>query len=244
MTPSGSAAREAGPATGVDRVPPVGMLRWGEARSMAIRPIRILGEDGDEVLRQVAQPVERIDGSIQALIDDMFATLGDAYGVGLAAPQVGVPLRIVVIDVPEVPPFALINAEVVRHGGRRWVDEGCLSIPGYRGDLFRSVRVTVKGLDRQGRRVRIRAADDLLAQCLEHEIDHTNGLLYVDLISGPDHLHRTHADEAESEVEEISPHAENGGEQPPLSPAVVRRRRHGRPPLIVRSRFRLRRTPG
>ncbi len=198
------------------------------------------------MLRQVAQPVERIDGSVQALIDDMFDTLGDAYGVGLAAPQVGVPLRIVVIDVPEAPPFALINAEVVRHGGRRWVDEGCLSIPGYRGDLFRSVRVTVKGLDRQGRRVRIRAADDLLAQCLEHEIDHTNGLLYVDLISGPEHLHRVHVDELEAEVEpqHAEPRAEAWSEQPVRPLAAVRRRRRGRPPLFMRSRARLRSSSG
>jgi peptide deformylase len=209
---------------------------------MAIRPIRILGEDGDEVLRRVAQPVARIDGSIQSLIDDMFETLGDAYGVGLAAPQIGVPLRIVVIDVPEVPAFALINAEVVRHGGRRWVDEGCLSIPGYRGDLYRSVRVTVKGLDRQGRRVRIRAADDLLAQCLEHEIDHTNGLLYVDLVSGSEHLHRIREDEVEAE--EVQPREEVAFERPVPSLTVVRRRRHGRPPVFMRTRARLRRTGG
>src|SRR5438270_13901291 len=106
---------------------------------MAIRPIRILGQPGDEILRQVAASVDLIDGSIQTLIDDMLETMRDAPGVGLAAPQVGVPLRIVVIEVPEVPAFALINGEVVRHSGRRWVEEGCLSIPGFRGDLYRSV---------------------------------------------------------------------------------------------------------
>jgi len=157
---------------------------------MAIRPLRILGEAGDEVLRLAAAPVASIDGSIQILIDDMFETLRDAPGVGLAAPQVGVSLRIVVVEVPEIPGFALINPEVVRHSGLRWVEEGCLSIPGYRGELQRSIKVTVKGLDRRGRRVRIRATDDLLAQVLEHEIDHTRGLLYVDLLDGPEHLHR------------------------------------------------------
>src|SRR5438477_1337528 len=122
---------------------------------MTARPIRILGQPGDDVLRRPACAVEQIDGSLQALIDDMFDTVREAPGVGLAAPQVGVPLRLVVISVPEVPPFALINAEVVRHTGKRWVDEGCLSIPGYRGDLWRSVRVTVTGLDRRGRTIRV-----------------------------------------------------------------------------------------
>src|SRR5438874_10583578 len=100
---------------------------------MAVRPIRILGEPGDDVLRRRADPVERIDGSLQSLIDDMLDTVRDAGGVGLAAPQVGVSLRVVVIAVPEVPAFALINPEVARNSGRRWVEEGCLSIPGYRG---------------------------------------------------------------------------------------------------------------
>lgn len=214
---------------------------------MAIRQIRILGEDGDEVLRRVAQPVERIDGSIQALIDDMFETLSDACGVGLAAPQIGVPLRIVVIDVPEAAPFALINPEVVRHTGRRWIDEGCLSIPGYRGDLFRSIKVAVRGLDRQGRRVRIRAADDLLAQCLEHEIDHTNGLLYIDLLSGPEHLHLAYAEDDAGEggsVEDpAAPTLPEQALEQPRGLVVARRRRHGRPPIFVRARAR-RRPPG
>ena len=206
--------------------------RWWH--SMAVRPIRILGREGDEVLRQVAHPVEQVDGSLQALIDDMFETLENAGGVGLAAPQIGVSLRLVVIRVPEVPPFALVNGEVVRHGGKRWVEEGCLSIPGYRGELFRSVKVTVKGLDRQGRPIRIRAADDLLAQCLEHEIDHTQGLLYVDLLSGPEHLHRLPAAVDESEIET----------EPPAAPPVRRvppphGRRRGRPPLLTRPRARL-----
>jgi peptide deformylase len=156
----------------------------------------------------------------------------DAPGVGLAAPQVGISLRLVVIETPEVPAFALINPEVVRTSGRRWLEEGCLSIPGYRGDLYRSVKVTVKGLDRQGRRVRIRAADDLLAQALEHEIDHTNGLLYIDLLNGPEHLHRQDRDEdaIEAESEPAS------GPEQPAAPG----RRHGRPPRFYVTRRRLR----
>jgi peptide deformylase len=219
---------------------------WERDEGMAIRPIRILGEPGDDVLRQIARPVDQVDGSIQSLVDDMFETLEDAYGVGLAAPQIGVPLRIVVIRVPEVPPFALINGEVVRHGGKRWIDEGCLSIPGYRGELFRSVRVTVKGLDRKGRPIRIRAADDVLAQCLEHEIDHTNGLLYVDLLSGPEHLHRMHWDEEEPvEVQPVDESLNGAAEAPRVLPAYTTgRRRHGRPPLLTRARMRLRSRTG
>ena len=205
---------------------------------MAVRPIRILGEPGDEVLRRPGEPIDCIDGSLQRLIDDMIETMRDAPGVGLAAPQVGVSLRLVVVETPEVPAFALINPEVVHNSGRRWLDEGCLSIPGYRGDLFRSVKVTVSGLDRQGRRVRIRAADDLLAQALEHEIDHTNGLLYIDLLSGPEHLHHTDRedDEAAAEVETPEPRVADASSERLSLP----RRRRGRPPRFYVARTRLR----
>lgn len=201
---------------------------------MALRPIRVLGEPGDDVLRLPGEPVACIDGSLQRLIDDMIETMRDAPGVGLAAPQVGVSLRLVVIETPDIPAFALINPVVVRSSGRRWLDEGCLSIPGYRGDLYRSVKVTVKGLDRQGRRVRIRAADDLLAQALEHEIDHTNGLLYIDLLSGPEHLHRLGRDENEDEAA-VEPAAD------PDHVATLRRR-HGRAPRFYVARRRLQRS--
>jgi Polypeptide deformylase len=143
---------------------------------------------------------------------------------------------LVVINVPEVPAFALINGEVVRHSGRRWVEEGCLSIPGYRGDLFRSMRVTVSGLDRFGRRIRIRAVDDVMAQALEHEIDHTNGLLYVDLLSGEQHLHLRLRDEDE-EPAEVPFQETDGAAEADLSPDLGRQaRRRGRPPLITRPR--------
>lgn len=145
---------------------------------MTIRPIRYLG---DPVLRQPAKKVRRVDDSIRRLIDDMIESMVVAQGVGLAAPQIGVGLRVVVLGMPEEEPFALVNPEVIRRVGERRLDgEGCLSVPGYRGAITRSVQVTVKGLDAQGKTVRIKAEDNLLAQALEHEVDHINGFLYVD----------------------------------------------------------------
>ena len=155
---------------------------------MAILPIRIVP---DPVLREKAKKVPQIDGSIQKLIDDMIDTMHDAPGVGLAAPQVGVSLRVVVIQTPEMEePIALINPEFVKTSGERSVEEGCLSVPGYKGDITRSVNVTVKGLARDGRQIRIKASDDLLAQALEHELDHIDGIIYTDYLESPDQLKR------------------------------------------------------
>src|SRR5690606_30319241 len=122
----------------------------------------------------------RVDDSIRRLIEDMIESMYAANGVGLAAPQIGVGLRVVVIGMPDEEPFALINPEVIRRSGERRVDEGCLSVPGYRGQLTRSEQVTVRALNEHGREVRIKAENDLLAQALEHETDHVNGILYVD----------------------------------------------------------------
>jgi peptide deformylase len=134
----------------------------------------------DPVLRQKAKRVPKIDAAIRQLIEDMIESMYAASGVGLAAPQIGVGLRVIVIGMPEEKPFALINPEFVRRTGKREVDEGCLSIPGYRGELTRSSLVVAKGLAPSGKEVRIKSRDDLLAQALEHEIDHLNGTLYID----------------------------------------------------------------
>jgi len=144
---------------------------------LTVRPIRYLG---DPVLRKPARKVSRVDDSIRRLIEDMTESMYAAHGVGLAAPQIGVPLRIVVLGMPDEEPFALINPEVIDRSGERRLDEGCLSVPGYRGTVTRSVKVTVKALDARGKEVRIKAEDNLLAQALEHETDHVNGTLYVD----------------------------------------------------------------
>ena len=151
-----------------------------------ILPIR---RAGDPVLREKARRVRRPDDSISKIIEDMWVTMYDAPGVGLAAPQVGIPLKIVVIHVPDHEPFALLNPEIVKRSGERQVDEGCLSVPGFRGEIQRSLKVLVKGMDPvTGKEGRIRAENDLLAECLEHEIDHINGILYIDYLDGPDAL--------------------------------------------------------
>lgn len=151
---------------------------------MAVRTIRVVP---DPVLRQKAKKVANIDSSIHRLIDDMIETLAAASGVGLAAPQVGVSLRVAVIRVPGEDVVTLINPEIVKKEGERVLEEGCLSIPGYQGEVSRSVFVKVKALDRQGKHIRIKA-EELLAQALEHEIDHLDGILYVDRLEGPHKL--------------------------------------------------------
>lgn len=144
---------------------------------MAVLPIRSLP---DSVLKRKAKKVQTVDGSIKKLIRDMLETMHAEPGrVGLAAPQVGIPLRVIVIGIPEEEDIVLINPEIVRRRGERIVDEGCLSVPGYFGQIKRAESVTAKGRDQNGREVRIKA-EGLLAQALEHEIDHLNGTLYID----------------------------------------------------------------
>ena len=152
---------------------------------MAIRPITTLPNDAD-VLRAVAKKVRRIDGSIHSLVEDLIDSMHAAGGVGLAAPQIGVSLKVIVLGIPGVEPLALINPEIVKRSGGRRMMEGCLSVPGYRGEVIRSQRVTAKALGLDGRAIRIRAEADLLAQALEHEINHVNGIVYIDQVRNPD----------------------------------------------------------
>ena len=162
---------------------------------MAVLPVTVLG---DAVLRQRAKRVSQVDGSIQRLVESMIETMRDVGGVGLAAPQVGVPLRVVVIGMPGEEVIILINPEIVKRSGERAVTEGCLSVPGYWAEVTRSVSVTAKGGDLQGHQVRVKAKDDLLAQALEHEIDHINGVLYIDHLESLDELRKV-APETEEE---------------------------------------------
>ncbi|MFO8010290.1 MAG: peptide deformylase [Dehalococcoidia bacterium] len=158
---------------------------------MAVLPVR---QFGDPVLREKCKRVTNPGKAIQELIDDMIETMQEYYGAGLAAPQVGKALRVVVIQMYDEEPFALINPEVVKKQGEREVLEGCLSFPGYRGEIKRSESVTVKGRDRTGKEIRIKATD-LLAQALEHEIDHLNGVLYIDYLESEDKLEKLEPEE-------------------------------------------------
>jgi peptide deformylase len=151
---------------------------------MTIKPLIILP---DPVLRQVSKPVEKVDAPLLELADDMLATMYDAPGIGLAAIQIGEPLRMLVIDLAkedEAPaPHVFINPEVLESGDARSVyEEGCLSIPDYYAEVERPATVRVKYLDRDGKAQEI-MAEGLMATCLQHEIDHLNGVLFIDHIS-------------------------------------------------------------
>jgi peptide deformylase len=145
---------------------------------MAVLKIRTLP---DPVLRQKAKKVANVDGAIQKLIDDMVDTMRANSGVGLAAPQIGVSLRIAVIQLPGEEVITLINPEIINSQGERVLAEACLSVPGYQGEVKRSVTVKVKAQDRDGKGFRLRG-EGLLAEALEHELDHLDGILYIDHI--------------------------------------------------------------
>lgn len=140
---------------------------------------------GSEVLRAPATEVGEVDAELRRLIDDMFQTMYEAEGVGLAAPQVGISRRLIVVDVREEgrEPFALVNPRIVESSaGREKGEEGCLSIPGLVSVVERAERVVVEGLDRDGNPLRVEGAG-LLGRCLQHEIDHLDGVLFIDRIS-------------------------------------------------------------
>ncbi|HDH02316.1 MAG TPA: peptide deformylase [Nitrospirae bacterium] len=138
------------------------------------------------VLKKKALSVENIDGALQGLIDDMIDTMYDAPGIGLAAPQVGVSRRVIVVHVnlkeEAHPLIVLLNPEIVQVDGKVVSEEGCLSVPGYVSNIERAGIVLVKGLDREGRPVEVEA-EGLLARALQHEIDHLDGILFVDRMS-------------------------------------------------------------
>ncbi|MBD5096917.1 MAG: peptide deformylase [Lachnospiraceae bacterium] len=145
---------------------------------MAIRNIRV---DGDEVLRKVCKPIEKMTPRLQTLIDDMFDTMYEANGVGLAAPQVGILKRIVVIDVCDGEAYCLINPEIISSDGEQEGDEGCLSLPGLVGKVVRPNHVVCKALDRDMNEITVEG-EGLLARAICHELDHLDGVLYKDLV--------------------------------------------------------------
>jgi peptide deformylase len=212
---------------------------------MPILPVRHLP---DPILREHTRRIRTNGASLGRFVDDMFETMYAEHGVGLAANQVGSLLRIAVIEIPperlesdessdgtsaeadeqdteltaEPERYVLINPEIVRRVGEREVDEGCLSIPGWRGRLTRSERVTARALDLNGREFRIRA-HGLLAQALEHETDHLNGVAYVDRMDRIEDLWNM------EELEEGSEEGKTASPREPVwrmrkpAPSVVRR---------------------
>jgi peptide deformylase len=151
---------------------------------MTIKPLIILP---DPILRQASKPIETVNGEVKKLAADMLETMYDAPGIGLAAIQIGVPRRMLVLDVSkegdDKTPLVFINPEIVSSSDERSVyEEGCLSIPDYYAEVERPAKIKVRHLDAEGRE-QMTEADGLLATCLQHEIDHLNGILFIDHIS-------------------------------------------------------------
>ena len=172
---------------------------------MALRQIRFVG---DPVLRKRAHKMSRFDDDLATLVQDMAETMRNSNGVGLAAPQVGITARVIVVETPEDEDelgsgqlYAVINPRIAR-ASKEMLDglEGCLSIPGYVGEVTRHAAVTVKGQSVRGRKIRIKA-QGLTARSFQHEIDHLYGVLYIDKLTAPDRIWRVgDGEEEEAEV--------------------------------------------
>ncbi|HEM61915.1 MAG TPA: peptide deformylase [Chloroflexi bacterium] len=175
---------------------------------MSVRP---LAESGDPVLRRKAKKVRDFGPALQELVDDMVETMREAPGLGLAAPQIGVSLRVAVIELPEEEEesenphggklYVICNPEIVKSWGEEEGQEGCLSVPPYIGEVTRAERVIVKAQDRHGKPFRIRG-DGLMARVLQHEIDHLDGKLFLDRVESLDKLYRIEPSEDEETEEE------------------------------------------
>jgi peptide deformylase len=166
---------------------------------MAIRKIITIE---NPTLRLKAKKVHRFDGSLQKLIDDMFETMHAANGAGLAAPQIDLSVRVFVAEYEERR-IAMVNPEIVKMQGEVLGSEGCLSIPGYYGEnIRRAESVVVKGLDAHGKNIRVRA-EGWLARIMQHEIDHLDGILFLDRLDRPEDLHEVTAEEEVVEGEAL-----------------------------------------
>lgn len=164
---------------------------------MTARKIVTLGQP---ILRQPAKKIHRVDESIKRLIEDMIDTVYDANGAGLAAPQIGVPLRLIV-TVYDERLRVVLNPEIVEASGEDIeADEGCLSIPGWTGPVVRKEKVTVRGLSRTGKPIKIKT-EGWEARVFQHEIDHTNGILYIDRMTDRGQMRRV-SDQEEEALEE------------------------------------------
>jgi len=143
----------------------------------------------EPVLRVEARRVKNIDASVRELIDDMLRIMREEGGVGLAAPQAGESLRVITLVLPDETEMVMLNPELSKLRDEMAVSEACLSVPGYWGEINRYHQATIKGLDREGRSIKIRGTGRL-AQAMQHEIDHLDGVLYIDHIQDPADLHR------------------------------------------------------
>jgi peptide deformylase len=165
---------------------------------VAVRRIVTLGEP---VLRQKAKKIHRVDNSIRKIIDDLIDTVQSAHGAGLAAPQIGVPLRVIVTNI-EDELRVVINPEIVSESEEdEESEEGCLSIPGWWGPVKRKVAVTVRGMGRTGKPTKIKV-EGLEARCFQHEIDHLDGVLFIDRMEDRSKLYKIDSRHEEEEMEE------------------------------------------
>ncbi|XEC96978.1 peptide deformylase [Paenibacillus tarimensis] len=143
--------------------------------------IRIIVKDPDPVLRERAKQVTKFNANLHKLLSDMAETMYDAEGVGLAAPQIGILKRVIVVDVGDDNGLIeMVNPEIIEHSGEQLGPEGCLSIPGINGDVRRAQHIKVKGQDRNGNEFTVEASD-FLARAFQHEVDHLNGVLFTDI---------------------------------------------------------------
>ena len=167
-------------------------------------PVRPISCADSPILRQKAKRVKRYNEQLRALVTDMIDTMHAANGLGLAAPQIGVPLQVAVIEMPaneeegtSAQLYVLCNPEIVKARGEEVEEEGCLSLPGYVGQVTRAATVTVKAFTSEGKPIRVKG-EGLLARALQHEVDHLDGILFVDRLESLDKLRRV--DEAEEEA--------------------------------------------
>jgi peptide deformylase len=168
---------------------------------VSVREIVTLGDSREPVLHQKAKKIRRVDSYSRQLVEDLIDTLHSAHGAGLAAPQIGVPLRAIVTLVEEKLNVVL-NPEIIQASDEgSEAEEGCLSIPGWWGPVRRRERVTVRGLSRTGKPLKIKA-EGWEARVFQHEIDHLDGVLFIDRMDDRSKLHRADSQEEEEELEE------------------------------------------
>ena len=154
---------------------------------MTILPIRVFP---DPILRQQSKEIKEINKEVTELGFNMLETMRSAKGIGLAAPQVGKLLKLITIQIPENEPMIMFNPKIENSYGKRNVEEGCLSVPGFTGIIERSISIDASYIDKNKGKIKL-SATDLLSQAIEHEIDHLNGIVYLDHLKSHEDLHKS-----------------------------------------------------